>query len=751
MKAYAKNNCFQVMKRLLWILVLANLLPLYGQETQSDDVKVGLVLSGGGAKGFAHIGALKVIEEAGIRIDYIGGTSMGAIIGALYASGYSARQLDSIFKQVEFDKLIQDQLPRNVKTFYERDDQERYALTLPFTGFKVKFPSAISRGQNVYNLLSRLLQHVSHVDDFNELPIPFFCVATDIETGEAIVLNDGYLPEAISASGAFPSLFEPVELDGRLLIDGGVVNNYPIDEVRAMGADIIVGVDVQDALAKKETLTSATNILLQINNYRTVNDMKQKSGKTDVYIKPDISAFTVISFEEGEQIIKSGEEGALQKWDDLVALASKQKKSLPRSKPAFAKADSLLIKKITMQGNKDYTRAYIKGKLRLKLNERISYEKFDKGINNLSATNNFDAIRYKLTPFEDGEHLEMNLRENTSTTFLKMGVHYDDLYKSAALINVTKKRLFFNDDVASLDVILGDNVRYNFEYYIDKGFYWSIGVNSRFNGFEKSLDFRLIQREAGLPDTEVNRINVEVSDFTNQIYAQTVIRQQFAFGMGLEHKHLRYESETISEGSGPAVFEDSDIYSAFGFLRLDTYDDRYFPKKGFFMDGDFHLYLYSTDFPGNFDQFSIGKAKFGVATTPFRKVALNLSTEGGFTIGGTEYNSLDFLLGGYGNDLINNFIPFYGYDFISFGGDSYVKATATIDYEFIRKNHLNFSANFANAQDDLFKDGEWFTAPDYTGYAIGYSLETLLGPVEIKYTWSPENRARWFFNVGFWF
>ncbi len=213
--------------------------------------KVGLVLSGGGAKGLAHIGALKVIEEAGVEIDFVGGTSMGAIVGGLYAAGYSATELDSIFRNTNLSELIQDNVPRSAKTFYEKEDSERYALTLPFNNFKVSFPQAISGGQNIYNEFVRLLYHVKDLRDFNELPIPFLCIATNIETGKPVLLDHGYLPEAIIASGTLPSLFEPTEVNGQILIDGGVVNNYPVDEVRAKGADIIIGVDVQDALAKR--------------------------------------------------------------------------------------------------------------------------------------------------------------------------------------------------------------------------------------------------------------------------------------------------------------------------------------------------------------------------------------------------------------------------------------------------------------------------------------------------------------------
>ena len=215
--------------------------------------KVGLVLSGGGAKGFAHIGVLKVLEKAGVKIDYIGGTSMGAVVGGLYATGYSATQIDSIFHDTDFDELLQDYIPRASKSFYEKHNQELYALTLPFNKFKIGIPIALSKGMYNYNLLSKLTHSVRHVRDFNKLPIPFLCVATDIEKGEQVLLNSGYLPQAMLASSAFPSLFSPVEINGRLLIDGGVVNNFPIDEIRKLGADIVIGVDVQDDLKDRNS------------------------------------------------------------------------------------------------------------------------------------------------------------------------------------------------------------------------------------------------------------------------------------------------------------------------------------------------------------------------------------------------------------------------------------------------------------------------------------------------------------------
>jgi NTE family protein len=157
------------MKKFLHLIVF--LLAFSGFSQEREEVKVGLVLSGGGAKGLAHIGALKVIEEAGIKIDYIGGSSMGAIVGGLYAAGYTANQLDSIFHEINFNILIQDDIPRSSKTFYEKEESEKYALTLPFDNFKISFPSGLSKGQNLYNLMSKLTLHLGDIRDFSKLPI----------------------------------------------------------------------------------------------------------------------------------------------------------------------------------------------------------------------------------------------------------------------------------------------------------------------------------------------------------------------------------------------------------------------------------------------------------------------------------------------------------------------------------------------------------------------------------------------------
>ena len=338
---------------------------------------------------------------------------------------------------------------------------------------------------------------------------------------------------------------------------------------------------------------------------------------------------------------------------------------------------------------------------------------------------------------------------------MKFGVHHDDLYKSALLINYTKKRLLFGNDVTFFDFIIGDNLRYNFEYYLDRGFSWSFGLHSSYNAFHKS--FKTGVGEYLTNDStrfsSLNKINAGFQDLTNQFYIQTIFKRVFLLAIGLEHKYYRIDTETILDINGkPYVFENSHYLSGWGQLEIDTYDDKYFPKKGLMLKGDFHWYLSSSGFNESFKPFSIAKAKLGYAFNFLDHFSLNLKTEGGFKIGSKSTKSLDFAIGGFGNDFMNNISGFYGYDFLSLVGDSYVKAELDFDYEIFSKSHLLFNTNFSNIGAGIFEKGQWFSLPDYTGFAAGYGLETFFGPMQIKYSWSPDHSDNfWFFSLGFWF
>ena len=726
---------------LLVVLFLFSFQNTFAQEQKRP--KIGLVLSGGGAKGFAHIGVLKVIEEAGIKIDYIGGTSMGAVVGGLYASGYNATQIDSIFHKVNFDELLNDYIPRSAKSFYEKRNDELYAITLPFSNFRVGIPQALSKGLYNFNLLSRLTKHVRQVKDFNQLPTPFLCIGTNIETGQQVLLNKGNLAHAMLASAAFPTLFTPIEIDGQLLIDGGVANNFPVDEVKNLGADLIIGVDVQDGLWDKAQLKNATKILVQITNLHSIEQMKNKIKGTDIYITPDINNFGVLSFDRGREIIQRGEEAAFAAYEKIKILTD-DNNYFKKPKLSVLK-DSLKLAQINTTKLSKFTTDYVFGKLGFKPNTPITYGHLESGINTLLATENFHSISYSFKNNERGEALELQLAENPIYTYLKLGLHYDELFKSAILVNITHKNTLFKNDLASLDIILGDNFRYNLDYYVDNGFNFSYGFKSQLSQFNRNITQEITK---SILDTGVNQINVDYLDLFTRAYVQKGIAQRFLFGAGVELKYLHISSKTITN----PIIDKSSYWSGFGYVKYDSFDNKYFPKKGWSFTSDFQSYLFASDYHNDFKPFSIVKAEFSKAFSLSKAITFKFQGDAGLPIGNDGIPFFNFVLGGYGYNSLNNFKPFFGYDFLSIAANSFIKASGTIDFVFLNKNHLNFSANFANLEQNLFKSKDWISLPNYSGYALGYGLETRIGPIEVKYSWSPElTKGYTWFGVGFWF
>lgn len=735
------KNCKTLINNILAFLFLLNINTCFSQtNTEITKPKIGLVLSGGGAKGLAHIGVLKVIDSLGIKIDYIAGTSMGAIVGGLYASGYTGKQLDSLYKSLDIEALVQDNIPRKIKILTSKRNDDIYALTLPIKNFKIETPNAFSKGIYNFNFLSQATYHVRDIRDFKKLPIPFFCMATNLETGESVVLDKGILPLSIMASGAIPSLYYPVEIDGKLYIDGGVTNNFPVELLKEKGVDIIIGVDVQDNLKDRKNIQGLTTLITQISNFNTQRDIKNKIAKTDIYIRPDITGYNVLSFEDGSKIIKNGENVAQSVLCDYPNLTNpefiKQKLNLAK--------DTLYVGNIAFSDLKKYTRAYLLGKLKVKQNGITTFKKFNEGIQNLNLTQNFSSVKYQFNE----KDIFISLRENKTTTFLKLAIHYDNLMKSGLLLNFTNHKLISKNDNLSLDFIFGDNFRYDFNYLIDNGYYWSFGVSSVFNRFIKNTTEAFGIREIVTP-YNVENINLDFQNFVNKAYLQTILLRKFNFGAGIEHQRLILKSPTLPKSV--RYIENSNFLSLISFLNYDTFDNKYFPRKGIYFKGNINYYFHSSNENEFFENYSIAKADIGFAFPIFKKFSILFQNEGGFKVGHTNTPYFDFVLGGYGFKDINNIRPFYGYDFLSLNGDSYVKNCTTLDFEFYKKNHLNFSYNATNIGSFIFNSTKtWLTKPSYFGYGLGYGLETIIGPVEIKYTWNPETRfdGLWF-NIGF--
>lgn len=733
------------MKNFLTVIFLIFSVAFHSQEKQP---KIGLVLSGGGAKGFAHIGVLKEIEKAGIALDYIGGTSMGAIVGGLYAAGYSADQIEEIALETDFLTLLRDRLPRSSETFFEKEYGEKYIISLPVNRGIIGFPRAVSKGQNMLNLLLELFGGLEDTSDFTKLATPFFCIATDVETGKPVLLEKGSLPLALRASGSFPTLLNPVILEDKLLVDGGIANNFPVGVMKSKGMDIVIGVDVEGKLFEKDKLTSVVAILNQIMSYQMYNKSGKEKEKLDVYIHPDILEYNVIDFDKKEKIIERGVTEAKKYTTVFKELATKQKIKRKRKKLNFSK-EKLAISGIEISGSENYTRAFVLGKLNIKVGDSISKQEITKRIYLLSATKNYERIEYNLFKKEDKTYqLKLFLKESNEDASLKLGVHYDALYKSGVLANYNQKHLLLENDLFSLDMILGDNLRYNLNYFVDNGFYTSYGFRSRYNQFKTNAKFHPIV--SGFPS--VSSINLKYTDITNQFFLQTTFNRKFALGIGLEHKYIKVTTETLASVlNQETTFDNSSYLNSYGYLKLDTYNKKYFPTKGYFADLNFKWYVLSSDYNNNFTRFVQTKGTFGFASTISDTFTFQMTNEAGFTLNNRTSNVFDFYLGGYNQNYINTFVSFYGYDFAELSDNSFLKSEFNFRYTFASKHYASFIANYGRLENNVFKDLDLFKDIK-SGYALGYSYNTFIGPIEVKYSWSPDNNQNyWLFNLGFWF
>lgn len=710
---------------------------------QTNRPKVGVVLSGGGAKGYAHIGALKVIEKAGVKVDYIGGTSIGAIVGALYASGYSADELESVMYNLDLNSLLMNEKSRREVPFFDKSYREKYMLQLPFENFKLSFPNAISSGQGVTNELTYLFRHVHNISDFNKLPIPFLCVATKLSTGESVVFRSGFLPQVVMASGAYPTLLEPVTVNNEVYIDGGVRNNYPVQEVKDMGADIIIGIDLQEGLLEPEELNSVTKVLEQIISYDIAAKSKEQSKLVDLSIKPNLEGFSVTSFDQKLPIISAGIKAGDSVFSQLQAIAALQGKPTNDHR-SLDDDEYTLITGLEINGLSSYTRSYVKGKIGIKPPQLASYKEIKKGVNALYSSGNFSKVYYQIIQNDEGHNnLSIDLVENPNRQFLKFGLHYDDVFKTGLLINFTNRHFFIDNSTLSADIIIGDFPRYSINYYVDNGILPSFGVNLEYKSFKAETSVVNFTDEFGDVD-----FNYRFDEFLNQAYIQSTLFEKYAVGGGVEHQYLNIKTRNLPTSDPLSTIENSLFLSAYGYLRGDNLDNPNFPRNGLKFNSVFK-YMFSSN-ADDFNETSMLTANIegNLALDPIFSLR-------GFADFGTYFSkfpppSQKFVLGGYVRQSFLNFRRFYGLPLLQASGDNLMLIGGALQAKFLKNHYLTGVFNFANVNDD-FDDLNFFKY-HYSGLSIFYGYDSPVGPIMGFWSYSP-NTKKGLFNVslGFWF
>ncbi|NLJ43583.1 MAG: patatin-like phospholipase family protein, partial [Bacteroidales bacterium] len=298
------------MKRILFktalIISLSLNLTMVFSQTKNVRPTLGLALSGGGAFGMAHLGVIKVMEEAGLRPDYITGVSMGSIVGSLYSIGYSSDSLYNILRSADWNLLLSNSITEDKVIFTEKKYFNNSIASFPITSRKVKLPSGLISGQHIEKMLSYYAWPAARITDFSLLPIPFLCIGTDLVSCSKAVLKTGYLPDAVRASMAVPSIFTPVKIDTSILIDGGFVRNIAVTELKEMGADIVIGSYTGFNRYNENELQSIAGVLKQLSFFNSINDFAREKKLIDYLIVPNESGISITSFSQVDTIYQRG-------------------------------------------------------------------------------------------------------------------------------------------------------------------------------------------------------------------------------------------------------------------------------------------------------------------------------------------------------------------------------------------------------------------------------------------------------------
>ncbi len=716
-----------------------------------DRPKIGLVLSGGGAKGFAHIGALKVIEEAGIELDYISGTSMGAIIGGLYASGWCAHQIDSIIQNTDFGAMMVDDLPRSVKPIFEKEYGEKYAISISVKDFKIKLPSAVSNGQNSYNFFNRLTRHVSHIDDFSQLNIPFVAFGTNVVTGEGIVFENGDLARTMRASGAFPGLLAPYEINGQLIIDGGITNNFPAKILREKGMDIVIGVNVEGGLHTKEELSGIDKIIEQVSSFQMVQRSLEQRQYCDLIIYPDVIGFGVADFSDADTLIRRGARAAKIKWDSLVQISGKSgeiKRIVPEL--YLNKRDSIDIQDLFIIKNPIYTDEKILDFFPTSLPGKISEEDFYESVINLYGTNTFQYVDYYFTKNEVGDNqLVFNPRPKVGyDRLLRLGLHYDNVYKSSLLLNGTFLNLGASNSITSVNVILGDKFRYTANYLVDFGRAPDVGLNSR-------LDVNTVPVELPvlfLTDTSLQSATFDFDyiDWSNEAYVRFFSNNNQSIGFNGELKFYRTSTDQLLGNNEQRVVGENGVYFTGGiFSKYDSRSNKDFAETGFYSDLKLrYIRPLTSEFfeaDDNINSFNLDW-KFLKLFKINGNFSLGLSGNIGLLFGEAT-PPYTYFLGGNNKNFVNNFKPFEGLAYAERFGNNLLSGNFYGQIRPFNNQYARLGVNFAmlsNAYDNFINQQL------IKSISASYGVDTPIGPISITYGISNEGQQA-YFNLGHWF
>ena len=758
--------------------------------------KVALVLSGGGAKGAAHVGVLKVLEEYEIPIDIITGTSMGALIGGLYAVGHSAAELDSLVTSQDWDYVISGQVHRDEVSYDQKTDAAKYLIQIPFgidwstaLGSGVSelsaddslqtvdtpettlvdlfnlapegsssagLPMGLMAGQKIYSLLSDCTIGYHSESDFTKFPIPFACVATDLVSGKEVVFNSGILPIALRASMAIPGVFPPVKTNDMVLVDGGLRNNFPVDVARAMGADIVIGVKTPSD-SEDINLNSLGGMLSKVITITTTSKLEEAIAATDIFIEPAIGKYGTMSFdnESLRNLINNGEAAAREAAPKLVELKKMLDDKgrehdetffgpMPAPRPTITAtklSDTIVLSSIKFVGLSEKDEAFLRRNFKLRPFTPISIDDIENTVNELYATKAYNSVVYTL----DGDHSPFNLIMTlvpARNHRLGVGLRFDTEEISSILLDVGFN---YNSLYGSRFNLTG---RFANLYQFGAGYSY-LGRN--LTKFEAGYNLR----HSALRLRTLDRSRYDVIDYLQNSFKLSLATghlRKWRIEGGLMTDLFYYRTDLTAQLMPDAYSTDESRYIFMGpFVKfeMDNLDNAWFPTKGIKFTS---RAVYQTDFNNSESTppFLDASLSFKWVISPGSRFAVSPFVNARALLG----NNIPVVyMNTFGGNEAGRYcerqIPFYGTLGVTAAEPLLAVAGLDLRYNLYKSHYLMLTGNYVR---DGYSLESFATAKGIYGVRAGYAFDFIAGPLEFDFLWNSISRqAGVYISLGFWF
>lgn len=716
--------------------------------------KIGVTLSGGGAKGLAHLGILHAIDSAGLKVDYITGTSMGAIIGGLYAVGYSADTLVKIVREIDWDALFSNQASMRSLLMQEKDEAYKYIVELPWINHRFHFSTGLLEGQELWLKFSELFFPVYNIKDFSKFSIPFRCISTDVGSGEAVVMHKGEVISAVRSSMAIPSFFTAVNYEKGKLVDGGIVRNFPARDVREMGANFVIGSNVANGLLPSDKIRNVFQILLQVAFFRESEDTKKEIPLCDIYIPLELENYNMGSFSESEAIIEKGMEEGRKLYprlkhlkDSLDAIYGKQENEESR----LPQVKEVRISSFDVSGLEKTTPDFFVHTMGFINNGTYTAKKLGDLVRRAFGTRYYKRINYSLEEKTDGtSHIHFDVEEN-ALTFAKLGIHYTRFSGISVIGNFTTRNFFTPNSRSLVTLNLGESLRLRAEHLQYLGRLKNFGFTLK-TQFDR-LDFIAYDqyKQTGL----YNQNYWEVSEKLHYSTSRNV-----TVGIGHRFEWLRYKPTITPE----LAFKGRSQFSTFlAYLNSNTLDRVNFPKKGIkveFEGGRVARQNLKINFLANGsplpnpDSIKATNKPFLYSTVSaegylplINKTTAFLSAQSGvnFDYGDNVMN--EFVVGGMVK-LFRRQVLFAGMQEGSVYSTSYAAVQGGLRWQIFNSTYITGRANVLF--NNIVNKSKFFQSKDfYSGYALTFSYNFALGPLDLSLMYSDQTgKVQTFINLG---